>query len=85
MPADLNILVISDVHAFNGAADDGQSPSYYSIWPQYQNSDLRNPFRTIPSILSKENLAVDWIYVQAIWRIALILPRKRELGQRLSL
>ncbi len=61
MQTDLNILVISDIHAFNGSADDGNSPSYYSTWPQFQNSDLRNPFRTIPTILGQEGLSVDWI------------------------
>lgn len=57
----LNILIISDIHAFNGNPDDGEAPSYYSTWPQFQNSDVRNPFRTIHALLAQENLSVDWI------------------------
>jgi len=61
MTSDLNILVISDIHAFNGNPDDAAAPSYCSTWPQFQTNDVRNPFRTIPALIAQERLSVDWV------------------------
>ena len=54
----LNLLIVSDVHAFSGNHLDDAAPSYYSIWPQYA---ARSPFLSIPDRLREQGLSVDWV------------------------
>jgi predicted phosphodiesterase len=55
----LRILVISDIHAFAGNPLADDAVSYFCT--REVGSPGNNPFLAIPSILSDENLQVDWI------------------------
>lgn len=57
----LNLLVVSDIHAFDGDVKDDSAPSHFSIRPQYRNSDSGNPLRSIPAVVQAAGLPVDWV------------------------
>jgi len=57
--AELNVLVISDIHAIDEDPLDDKSVSYFSTRPT-RHATI-NPFMAIPDILAKNELRVDWI------------------------
>ena len=55
----LNVLVVSDIHAIDTDPLDDKSVSYFSTRPT--RHETVNPFLSIPDILSERKLVVDWI------------------------
>jgi len=58
---ELNLLVISDVHAFDGDPLDEKSVSYFSTRPSHHRYSTTNPFLSIPELMASNGLRVDWI------------------------
>ena len=56
----LDILVISDLHAHAGDPRKGDAPSYYSTNNLYSSADV-NPMTGIAELISNANLHVDWV------------------------
>src|SRR5207244_1947536 len=51
-------LVVSDIHASANDLKSDEAVSWYSTLPEYDRAD-RNPFYSIPDLLSAESLSVD--------------------------
>ena len=62
----LRILLLSDLHAISGDPDASESPSNLTLRPTHGGATL-NPLRSIPEILSREKLTVDWVLSRVIW------------------
>lgn len=56
----ISLLVISDIHACSNDLNSDDAVSWVSTLPIY-DTDLRNPFRSIPALLEREKLAVDFL------------------------
>lgn len=54
------ILLLSDLHAISGDPDAWDSASNLSVRPTHSGRTL-NPLHSIPEILKRENLSVDWV------------------------
>lgn len=83
-PDELNVLVVSDIHAVNGDPLHDSAVSYFSTRATSLSNPLSNPFLSIPRILRERNLDVDWVLSPVIWLIGRILQRKRLLGSSLN-
>jgi 3',5'-cyclic AMP phosphodiesterase CpdA len=59
-PSNLNVLVISDLHAHDGDPSKSSSPSYFSSNGLYSDPSI-NPLKTIPNVIQEAGLKVDWI------------------------
>jgi len=56
----LNILVISDLHAHDGDPAKSASPSYFSCNGLFSDGSV-NPLKTIPDVIRDAGLKVDWV------------------------
>jgi hypothetical protein len=54
----ISLLVVSDIHASSNDLKNDDAVSWYSTLPEYDQPE-RNPFRSIPDLLKRENLVVD--------------------------
>jgi 3',5'-cyclic AMP phosphodiesterase CpdA len=58
--ANLDILVISDLHAHDGDPSKSSAPSYFSYNGIHSGSDI-NPLATIPEVIRAAGLNVNWV------------------------